>query len=117
MPMPPTPRWPSDRVLRSQNKVILAERLRWPEGALQACQELEQRHPGWHVTWLNENTRAGFERPAGFHARFDGGRHKVGIYAATTEKLEPEMDVPEHDYALKGCAWCYAYPNGKTVRL
>jgi hypothetical protein len=114
MPTPPAPRWPSDHVLRAQNKVLLADRLRWPEGALQACQELERRHPGWHVSWLGE--RIDGRRPAGFHASLEGW-HKVHLYAATVDRLEPEMDVPEHDYGLKGCSWCVLHPDGRTVRL
>lgn len=115
MPTPPAPKWPSDRALRAQNKVLLAERLRWPDGALQACQDLEKRYPGWNVHWLGESIRG--RRRAGFHASFDGPFHKVDVYAPTVAELEPHLDVPEHDFGLRGCAWCWENPYGKKVLL
>ncbi|MFB4314362.1 hypothetical protein [Actinomadura sp. 21ATH] len=36
-------------VAPERNREILAERLGWPDGALEACRELEQRHPGWSL--------------------------------------------------------------------
>lgn len=114
-PTPPAPKWPSDRSLRAQNRALLAERLRWPEGALQACQELEQRHPGWHVHWLGEAIRG--RRRAGFHASRHVTRHKADVYAPTAAELEPYMDVPEHNYGLSKCGWCNMHPDGLTVRL
>jgi hypothetical protein len=90
-----------------RNQKLIAERLGWPKGALAACWALENRHPGWHVDWLDECTSKGFERPAGFRAMLTG-IHAVSVMAATVAELEPLMDIPEHDYSLRGCAWCLA---------
>lgn len=54
--------------LARRNQVILAERLHWPDGALRACWELENRFPGWHVSWMRDWPVEGFERTAGFYA-------------------------------------------------
>jgi hypothetical protein len=95
-----------------RNRAILAERLRWPDGALQACADLEDAHPGWHVSWLPENVTAGWERAAGFWATHPGGSHAPGnieAFAATAAELEPLLvEVPEHTYSGNGCDWCLA---------
>jgi hypothetical protein len=97
-----------------RNQKILAERLGWPAGALAACWDLENRHPGWHVDWLSENTSPGFERPAGFRAvsRAPVHQHEVTVSAPTAAELEPLMVVPEH--SVNGCVFCL---DTATVRL
>jgi hypothetical protein len=106
------PKWPSEVMLRRKNREIISERLRWPDGALQACVALEDRHPGWQVSWMGESATPGFERPAGFHASYrdeDEVFHKPEAFAPTAEELEPLLvEVPEHDYRTGGCAWCFA---------
>jgi hypothetical protein len=92
--------------LARKNKKIIAKRTHWPDGALTACLRLEDEHPGWSVDWFHENTCKGFERPAGFRA-LHGGRHKVELFAATAEEMEPLMvEVPEHEYGPEACQWC-----------
>ena len=54
--------------LRLHNRWALAERQGWPEGALETCEQLDEKFPGWVVWWLPANTVAGWERPAGFSA-------------------------------------------------
>jgi len=93
-------------IVARQNQAILAEKLSWPGGALEACRELEDEFPGWHVAWLNENTITGFERPAGYCATLDG-LHSVRLLAATPQELAELMRaVPPHDYSVNGCDWC-----------
>jgi hypothetical protein len=94
-----------------RNQRVLAGRLRWPAGALEACWTLEDRHDGWHVSWLAENTTPGFERPAGFRATLHGV-HDVEVDAPTAAELEPLMVVPEH--SVNGCVFCL---DTATVRL
>jgi hypothetical protein len=106
------PKWPSDLARKRNNQRLIAERTGWPEGALQACADLEDRHPGWHVSWMNENVTPGWERPAGFSASHPGGSHAVKelkAFAATAEELEPLLiEVPEHDFSKRGCDFCRA---------
>ncbi|MCM4083025.1 hypothetical protein [Paractinoplanes hotanensis] len=58
--------WDSDMPLR--NRRLLAERLRWPDGALDECLRIEKDRPGFDVCWFREWTVVGFERAEGFHA-------------------------------------------------
>jgi hypothetical protein len=103
------PKWPSEFQLRRKNRAVLAVRQHWPEGALQACQDLEEQHPGWYVSWRGENTTPGFERPAGFYATYDHGLHKTEVFSPTLEAVESLLvDVPEHDFSVRGCEWCRA---------
>jgi hypothetical protein len=114
--MNPSPKWPSD--LARKNQRILAERQQWPAGALQACMNLENRFPGWHVSWLEENTATGFERPAGYWAVFDHGGLRVEVLRADPAQLPEVMaGVPEHDYSTRGCEWCLPYSSTRRVRL
>jgi hypothetical protein len=78
---------------------------------------MQHRHPGWDVDWRGENTCRGFERPAGFYASYVGDRHRAEAFDPDPEALEERIaiGVPEHDYSLSGCAWCYAHP-GRVAR-
>jgi hypothetical protein len=94
------PKWPSELAMKRNNQRLIAERTGWPDGALQACADLEDRHPGWHVSWMNENTTPGWERPAGFYASNPSRGHAVTkneAFAPTAAELEPLLvEVPEH---------------------
>lgn len=103
--MQPTPKWPSDLVRK--NQPLLAERLRWPDGALEACTRLMNGHPGWYVVWMAENTTPGFERPAQFWAEFKHPFHRTEVTAPTVEAIEALLvDIPDHDWSVHGCDWC-----------
>lgn len=94
-----------------RNQAIIAERTRWPEGALQKCWDLENRFPGWHVSYLHENLIKGFERPAGWWAVLDSGRHQADIFRTDLAELAEVMASvpPEHDYSISGCSWCLGH--------
>ncbi len=51
-----------------RNRQLLAARLHWPAGALEACEACELDHPDWHPNYSPGNTVPGFESPAGFYA-------------------------------------------------
>lgn len=113
-PYPPHGKYPSDFARR--NQAVLAERLRWPVGALEACRRLEDEYPGWRVSWLSENNRPGFERPAGFWAELDG-MHHARVFATTPRELARRMgEVPPHDWSTSGCAWCTAEVDARLKR-
>jgi hypothetical protein len=57
------------RALAVSNRRVIAERVGWPDGALQACQEFDERHPGWYAWWLP---------PAGYTAAWQGHQSLVG---------------------------------------
>jgi hypothetical protein len=105
--------------LARKNQALFAERFHWPDGALEACRKLEDRFPGWYVSWLPENTIAGFERPAGFWAVHDGSMHRVEALRPTARELAKVMadGPPEHDYSLRGCDWCLDHLGAGRVKL
>lgn len=86
-----------------QNRRLIAERLHWPDGALEACEQLESEHPGFEVAWFGENrsARPEFNKPAGFYAWRAGdqpgqmwadgwhGRHEW--YGTTPDELKAEL--------------------------
>jgi len=106
------PKWPSDFARVRNNQRLIAERTGWPDGTLQACVDLEDRHPDWHVSWMPENATPGWERPAGFYASHPTGGHtvkKIEAFAPTAAELEPLLfEVPQHDRSIRGCGWCLA---------
>lgn len=107
--------------LAARNRRILAERLGWPAGALQECERLEREHPGWHVSWLPENTTPRFERPEGWWGVYDGTHHRVEVFRPTAAALKKRMaeGVPDHEFGLRGCRWCVEHPvlGGDRVKL
>jgi hypothetical protein len=57
--------------LRAHNRRILAERLNWPDGAVEHCAKIDELCPGWAASWRH----AFGGRPAGFYARHDNHVH------------------------------------------
>jgi len=101
-----------------RNRRIIAERMRWPAGALEACEEIERTHPGWSPSWHDANIYPGFEAPAGYYAlRLERNRGEGPAYgvdaAALTAAIEavfsrcptcglrypvpPDSDIPLHE--------------------
>ncbi len=57
--------------LAERNRRILAERLDWPDGAVEVCERLEVAHPGWCVSWFHEwkvPANSYWHREEGFYA-------------------------------------------------
>jgi len=78
--------------LRRRNQRALAEREGWPAGALEFCHRLEDEFPGWHISWLGENTAKGWERPAGWVA----SRDDVSMVGADELRRLPEDGTARH---------------------
>lgn len=99
--MPGTQEWPPTDVVAYRNRHILAERLDWPDGAVEACERIERERPGWSVWWLGENTCRGFERPAQFTATRDG-YDGTQVDAADADQLLAAIDdaPPTHRWSL-----------------
>lgn len=108
-----SPKYPSD--FSRRNQAIIAERTRWPAGALTSCWELENRFPGWHVSWLHENQIRGFERPAGYWAVLETGPHQADVFRTDLAELADVMDaVPE--CGGRWCSWCMEHGT-RRVKL
>jgi hypothetical protein len=71
------------------NRRLVAERLGWPDGALEACSALEADYPAWHVFW----TRGGLPRSPerGFRAIHEERNRRTELYAPTAEDLRAQV--------------------------
>lgn len=71
-----------------RNRRIIAERMHWPDGALEACETIERQYPAWYPNWRPANTIKGFEAPAGYYAvRRDRRRDERPAYGADPAAL------------------------------
>lgn len=81
-----------------RNREILAERGSWPPGALDACRDLERRHPGWHAWWTDHPWRRDRDVPDG---PAYGAAHVTGmadsLYAVTPEELSRLIQATEEE--------------------
>lgn len=93
------------------NRRLIAERLRWPDGALEHCERIDGTHPGWSTGWQEASAITGFEKPAGYYAtarytaRGDYGRSfRPEVYGATPDELVAAIETappPEDDWHLR----------------
>lgn len=75
---------PNSAELREHNRRIIAERLGWPAGAAQACQNIEADNPGWSAYWQPADAR----HAEGWYAIHDNHFHlEPPMYGATPEQL------------------------------
>lgn len=90
---------PAEESMVLRNRRLLAERLGWPEGALDECLQLEEELPGFEVAWFGEWKVAdpAFCRAEGFYAWFAGdeplhlGRKRREWYGATAAELKAKL--------------------------
>ena len=71
--------------LRELNRELLASRLGWPDGALEAVRKLEADHEGYLVFWSPGEWSTG--RGPGFYGRRHGDMRNPMLYATTAEGL------------------------------
>lgn len=85
---------PPGAELARRNRLLIADRTGWPEGALMVCEEIEHTYPEWSVSWRRENTIKGFEAPAGFYAERRRGRHlDKPLYGYSDEELVAQIKL------------------------
>lgn len=66
------------------NRRVMAARLDWPDGAVEACEQIDADHPGWSADYRH----AYREWPAGFYAAHDNHSHlEPNLYGATPDEL------------------------------
>lgn len=116
--------------LYHRNRRIIAERLGWPEGALEICERLDRLHPPWRASW--EDTMPGTSRwahPARYAAtrsdvcvlggdamRQDEIRRHPCVYGETVDQLRAAitaMDArifEEEERERRFTAWMLARP-------
>lgn len=91
---------PINADLPRHNRRVIAERIGWPDGAVEACDWIEQAYPEWIPGWQHESKIRGFERPEGYYATRQGGHSgEPDLYGATAEDLAAAIE-----------AWIPRYP-------
>ena len=72
------------------NQRLIAERIGWPKGAVEA---IECDHPGWRMDYRYESNIRGFEHAAGFYGVIAiNRREERTVYGATAEELTEEIE-------------------------
>lgn len=98
---------PPGRDLAWDNRRLLADRLRWPLGALQECEWIDRDHPGWWAAWMDANAWA--KRPAGYYARrWDGDHRDPWQYGVTPRQLAQAIETappPWNDIDFTRYSW------------
>ena len=84
--MQQTPLDPPGPELAAKNRRLFAQRLGWPDGALEACEQLDQAHAGWYANWSPGGSPS---RPdAGYYTRrWHQERGEPFAYGRTPEEL------------------------------
>jgi hypothetical protein len=74
--------------LLAHNRRAMAARMHWPEGALEACDKIADRFPGWNPGYDHGGKVGTHEWPAGFYASHQSRRHgEPRAYGVTPEAL------------------------------
>lgn len=83
--------------LYETNRVVIAERCGWPEGAIEDTREIERRFPGAYAYWTNGVNR---EKFTGYGAGITGNRWpNTPIYGQTVEEVCAQLaKVPVPKY-------------------
>lgn len=80
--------------LGRRNRRLIAERADWPDGAVEACEKIEDEYPEWVIWWAPENPAKGFEHDAGFFATPAHYVHRSARrrhFGATPEELSEAL--------------------------
>lgn len=77
------------------NRRLIAERLGWPTGAVEACEWIEAAAPGWHAAWSHGDGQE-WDRPGYYAERRDWHRLDPGprwVYGETPDELLAEIEA------------------------
>lgn len=76
--------------LRRHNRRLVAERINWPAGAVEACEKLERMQPRWRVRWQHQFGN----QAAGWYASHDGHTHlEPDVYGQSSGELWAAMET------------------------
>jgi hypothetical protein len=75
--------------MERRNRRLIAERLHWPTGTAEQCEQIEDQAPGWSLWWTD---RSGWEwdRPGFYASRVQWHRYDDGprwVYGATPDDV------------------------------
>jgi hypothetical protein len=72
----------------SRNRRLLAQRLGWPEGAVEECERVDRLAPGWWTTYRPASDGAGLTLAEGYYAvRKNEHRRQRPRYAPNADEL------------------------------
>ena len=75
--------------MRERNREVIAERLHWPEGALEATRQLEAEYRGYTVWW--GTGRASNPKPGFYANRYSDYGRKPTLYGETATGLQAQL--------------------------
>ena len=71
-----------------KNRRLFAEREAWPEGAVEACEDIEREHPDWYPNYSHGGTLGRQHRDAGYYAGRRGAPwEEPPAYGANPQEL------------------------------
>ena len=82
--------------VQERNRELVAERLGWPDGALEACRKVEAVHSGWYC-WWSPTPWPPRDRPAYGAARVNAHWNVPPLYAETPDDLAMLIDAADKD--------------------
>jgi hypothetical protein len=91
---------PTGTDFKERNREILAERLRWPPGALEVTRQLERQHPGYSVYW--GTGRVSDPKPGYYAVRDDDTNRGRTFYGADAVDLSATLKA---DAAARRSWW------------
>jgi hypothetical protein len=71
-----------------KNRRILAERLNWPKDAVEACEQVDDKLPGWLTMWSD----GPLVRPGFYSARLSRRWGEGTAYGETPDELKAQME-------------------------
>jgi hypothetical protein len=80
--------------VQERNRELVAERLGWPDGAIEACRKVEAAHPGWY-SWWSPNPWPPRDGPAYGAARINARWNDPTLYADTPEELAELIEAAQ----------------------
>ena len=95
--------FPLSPELQERSRKLVAERLGWPGGALEACREIESRFPRWYCWWTSSPYPDPGFQPAYGAARI--GAAPLGgqsLYARTAGELAELIKTGNAKQPLEG---------------
>ena len=85
-----TPRNPS---LTIKSRRSMADRLNWPAGALEICEEIESDFPDWYPTYVRPNMQRSTSRPGFYAIRHIAWRAELPAYGSTGDRLKRALEA------------------------
>lgn len=96
------------RRLAWHNRRALAERLAWPDGTVEICEDLDRANPGWEANWHPAERRFSAVHTVR-HISFRWAT------AATAEELTDRMFELDNLAANQRSEWALLQPRGWSV--